>query len=196
MLIGLVLQSSTALAHHAMGGATPTTAWQGFASGLAHPVLGLDHLAFIVAAGSISTLHPRGVYVPLLFVFTSLLATCAHALGFDLPAAEGLGLASVVLIGAALIGTYRNARSLLGLVAAAGVFHGYAYGETIVGTEATPLQAYLLGLGAVQIALALAVRYSFCRMTENKITAERGMRLAGYGVALTGLTCLAWQIHL
>ena len=195
-MVGLqVLQSSTALAHHAMGGAIPTTAWQGFLSGIAHPVLGLDHLVFILAVGVISTLQPRGVYLPLLFVLTSLLATCAHALGFDLPAAEWFGLASVVLIGASLIGILRNSRSLLALVAAAGVFHGYAYGETIVGAEATPLQAYLLGLGTVQIALALAVRYVFCRTARDTITAERGTRLAGYGVALIGLMGLGWQIH-
>ena len=40
-----------ALAHHPMGGAAATTAWQGFVSGVAHPVVGLDHLAFLLAAG-------------------------------------------------------------------------------------------------------------------------------------------------
>ncbi|PKO63289.1 MAG: urease accessory protein UreJ, partial [Betaproteobacteria bacterium HGW-Betaproteobacteria-17] len=44
---GLLLVASTsALAHHPMGGMTPQTLSQGLLSGLGHPVIGLDHLAF------------------------------------------------------------------------------------------------------------------------------------------------------
>ena len=40
-----------AAAHHPMGGATPGTLMEGFLSGLGHPVIGVDHLLFIVAVG-------------------------------------------------------------------------------------------------------------------------------------------------
>ena len=41
----------SAHAHHPMGGATPGNLFEGLASGLAHPVIGLDHLLFILAVG-------------------------------------------------------------------------------------------------------------------------------------------------
>ena len=40
-----------AWAHHFMDGGLPQTFAQGLLSGLGHPVIGLDHAAFIVAAG-------------------------------------------------------------------------------------------------------------------------------------------------
>jgi len=52
--------ASPALAHHVMGGATPVTFGQGFLSGLAHPVIGLDHLAVVVAVGCLAAAHRAG----------------------------------------------------------------------------------------------------------------------------------------
>ena len=45
------LSPTFALAHHGIDGRTPTTFAEGLISGLAHPVLGLDHLVFLLAAG-------------------------------------------------------------------------------------------------------------------------------------------------
>ena len=39
----------SANAHHAMDSALPGNLLQGFVSGLAHPVIGLDHLLFVIA---------------------------------------------------------------------------------------------------------------------------------------------------
>ena len=44
-----------------------------------------------------------------------------------------------------------------GLIALSGVFHGYAYGEAIVGAEAAPLTAYFIGLVGIQYAIAASV---------------------------------------
>jgi urease accessory protein len=46
------------------------------------------------------------------------------------------------------------------LAVAAGFFHGYAYGEAVIGAEATPLAAYLVGLALVQSMLMMAVYFS------------------------------------
>ena len=43
------LAALPALAHHPMGGTTPTTFMQGLLSGIGHPILGLDHLAALIA---------------------------------------------------------------------------------------------------------------------------------------------------
>ena len=49
-----------ALAHHPFGGETPRTIAEGLLSGLGHPVIGLDHLAFTVAIGTIAIGHTQG----------------------------------------------------------------------------------------------------------------------------------------
>src|SRR5690349_25071494 len=48
---GLVATAGTASAHHLMGGKTPSTFTDGILSGVGHPIIGPDHLAFLVALG-------------------------------------------------------------------------------------------------------------------------------------------------
>ena len=48
-VISLFLMTASASAHHVMGGKIPTTFAEGFLSGLGHPVIGPDHLAFLLA---------------------------------------------------------------------------------------------------------------------------------------------------
>jgi hypothetical protein len=64
LTLGAMLLATPASAHHAMGGATPSNLWEGLLSGLAHPVIGLDHLAFVIAAGLIAAVHRRGPSFP------------------------------------------------------------------------------------------------------------------------------------
>lgn len=49
--IGIMVLPGVVWAHHFMEDQLPQTFAQGLLSGLAHPVIGVDHLAFIVAAG-------------------------------------------------------------------------------------------------------------------------------------------------
>ena len=49
-----LLLSSPAFAHHAMGGRLPSTFFEELLSGLAHPVIGLDHLSALIAIGLLS----------------------------------------------------------------------------------------------------------------------------------------------
>ena len=46
--------AGTAFAHHPLGGMIPQNFMQGFLSGIGHPVIGFDHLAFVVAVGLIA----------------------------------------------------------------------------------------------------------------------------------------------
>ena len=43
-----------ALAHHPMGGRMPATFTDGLLSGLGHPIIGLDHLAAVLAIGCLA----------------------------------------------------------------------------------------------------------------------------------------------
>jgi urease accessory protein len=189
-----VLLATPASAHHAIGGATPSNGWEGLLSGLAHPVLGLDHLAFVLAAGLIAALHRRGVFIPIAFVAASLLGTGVHRLALNLPAPElGISL-SVLLFGALLVARRRSLPLSMVLASASGVFHGYAYGQSIVGAEMTPLWAYLLGLALVQLAMGLSTQSLF--QIAIRRTPEMGivtLRWAGFVVCCVGLAYLSTQ---
>ncbi len=59
------------LVARAMAGQTPDNFWNGFLSGLAHPIIGLDHLAFVVASGLIAVGMEQGLLIPLAFAIAT-----------------------------------------------------------------------------------------------------------------------------
>ncbi len=188
LTLGTLLLATSASAHHAIGGATPSNGLEGFLSGLAHPVLGLDHLAFVVAAGLLAALNRRGFVIPIAFAAASLAGTVVRLLAPDLPAAEIMIAFSVVLMGVLLVEKRRSLASVVLLTSAAGIFHGYAYGQSIVGAEMTPLYSYLLGLALVQIAIGLSVQRIF--LLAAGPTRDRGsvaLRWAGLAICCVGL---------
>jgi len=101
--------------------------------------------------------------------------------------------ASVILAGGLLAAGKAARNSLVvwgALFAVAGLFHGYAYGESIFGAERTPLGAYLLGLVIVQTAIATGVALAMRRPLNSPLNA----RLAGAVIAGIGLAVLMGQI--
>jgi len=178
-------------AHHLMGGRTPETFMQGLLSGLGHPVIGLDHLAFIVAMGVAVGMAGLHLGFPGLFVVASALGVALHAYGASLPAAELVVDLSVLAAGALIASGWPVALWGWGaLFAAGGLFHGYAFGDAIYGAEPAPLAAYLVGLAIVQAALATAV----AMLTRRSGTNPMKPRLAGAAVAGIGIAILAGQI--
>ena len=154
----LALLPLPAAAHHPMDGAMPQTLWQGFASGIGHPVIGLDHLAFLLAAGVLAAALPRSQALRAVagFLVAGMAGLALHMVGFGLGMTEALVAASVLLAGLALLVTKRiSAPALLTGFALAGLFHGRAFAEAVIGAEATPILAYLAGLSVIQGALML-----------------------------------------
>jgi urease accessory protein len=190
LTLGTLLLATSASAHHAIGGATPSDGWEGFISGLAHPVLGLDHLAFVVAAGLLAARNRRGVVIPIAFAAASLAGTVVRVLALDLPAAELMIAFSVVLIGALLVESRRSLPSIILLSSAAGIFHGFAYGQSIVGAEMTPLATYLLGLALVQIVMGLSVQRIFFFAARPTPDRSMALRWAGVAICCIGLAYL------
>jgi len=147
-----------AAAHHPMDGAMPQTLWQGFASGIGHPVIGLDHLAFLLAAGVLAAALPRNQALRAIaaFLAAGMVGLTLHMAGIGLGMTEALVAASVLLAGVALLVAKRvSARALLLGFALAGLFHGHAFAEAVIGAEATPIIAYLAGLAVIQGGLML-----------------------------------------
>lgn len=155
LLLTLSLLSTAAFAHHPMGGDAPQTVFHGLLSGLAHPVIGIDHLAFVVLVGLAAAFAGRSLLAPMAFIGATLVGTGLLLAGVVLPLVEAVVVASVLLLGALLVFGRRVAGPLAMVgFAAAGVFHGWAYGEAVIGATPMPIFAYLLGFGITQFLIA------------------------------------------
>lgn len=183
-----------ALAHHVMGRDMPATFGQGLLSGLGHPVIGLDHLAALIAAGCLAALHRGGALLVAGFVAAMAVGAGLHIRELTLPGSEVLVAVSVVLLGLTLVpGRNLPPGIALALFAAAGFVHGYALAESIIGAERTPLLAYLTGLVAIQTALALAVMAG-ARLVTVKAVGALPLRLVGAGIAGIGIALVVSQL--
>lgn len=178
----------SAHAHHGMDGELPNTAVLGLLSGLAHPIIGIDHLAFIVAAAWLIARLPTAARAGLAaaFVVASVLGTVLHLQSINLPGVELLIALSVVGAGA-WVSTRKGApqQLLWAALPAVGIFHGYAYGESIVGAENSAVMAYLLGFVIIQWAVMFGVSTLLSKMEAPRFA--RGALTAGSLIAVVGL---------
>jgi urease accessory protein len=193
----VTLGASAALAHHPMGGQTPATLMDGLLSGLGHPVIGVDHLAFIVGIGLLAAISGFGPLLPVAFVAAMSAGLALHLAGVTLPGVELAVAASALLIGLALLRPRDTARrsslasaAEAGVFALAGTFHGYALAESIVGAETTPLAGYLAGLLVCQMGIALIAYFSALNLAAMPAMAP-ALRLApvragGLAIAAVG----------
>jgi urease accessory protein len=177
-----------ASAHHAMDGATPATVVEGLISGLAHPVIGLDHLLFVLAVGAVcyhfgQRLAATGAVLAGALAGTAL--TLQHP-GFAYPdAAVAL---SLVLLGVLVMAAQplMKSRAAIAGFALTGIVHGYAYGEAIVGAEPTPLAAYLAGYTLIQLAL-IGAGYAIARVSARHWPALKTVPALGGGLTAAGV---------
>jgi urease accessory protein len=193
-LTSVVLLIDPALAHHVMGGQLPVTFADGLLSGLAHPIIGIDHFAALVAVACLASAHRAGSLLVVSFVVAMIAGVAIHVRGTTLPAAEIIVALSVIVLGTVLL---RN-RSLhtgaaLALFIAVGLTHGYALGESIYGSQSSPLIAYFIGLIAVQSAVALSVMFA-ARTVLRRKSEILTLRLVGAGIVGVGLTVLVQQV--
>ena len=192
-VIPFFLMTASASAHHVMGGKIPTTFTEGFLSGLGHPVIGPDHLAFLLAIGVAVGVGGLNLVLPLLFVVASAIGVTLHVNGVNLPGAEIVVAVSVLFAGFLIARGRALPVSLWAILfAAAGLFHGYAFGESIFGAERSPLHAYLLGLIIVQSVLTVGTAL-FVRRKAGGVSAI-APRLAGAVIIGVGLATLIAQL--
>jgi urease accessory protein len=169
-----------ALAHHAMGGTTPTTFGHGLLSGLGHPVIGLDHLAAVVAVGCLASTQPKGAWLAAGYVIATMIGAAAHIGEATVPNAEVFVALSVVALGLIVFRKAPLRRDLaFALFAAAGLINGYALGESIAGAERTPIVAYFIGLAIIQTAIALTVMFGVRLLTTRAQVQLLAMRVIG-----------------
>lgn len=183
-----------AFAHHVMGGSMPATFAEGVLSGLGHPVIGLDHLAAVVAVGCLAAAHRSASALAIAFVLAMMVGVVLHMQGTAVPGAEILVALSVLALGGLMV-SRRDVSAGIALVlfAIVGVIHGYVLGESIYGAEPAPLYAYLLGLAVIQSVIALAAA-QLTRLAVRRSPDLSPVRLVGAGIAGIGLAVLAQQV--
>lgn len=185
VLVALALLAAPAVAH--VEGAQA----QGFLSGLAHPVSGLDHVLAMVAVGlwGAQLGVPALWLLPLTFPIVMALGGLLGLLGIPLPGVEiGIAASALLLGGAVMSGRRVPLAAALLLVGLFAVFHGHAHGTELPPGESGLL--YSLGfvvatgcLHALGIAIGTLQRWPAGRVA---------LRLAGGGIGVAGLVFL-WR---
>ena len=186
--LALLLMASPAFAHHpfGMGDSSALTAWQGLLSGLGHPLLGPDHLLFLLALGFVGLQRPLRWVLPLLAIGLggSLLSQFIPLPDAVAPWAEALVSLSLAVEGLIAL-SMAPAAWLLPLFG----LHGFLLGSTIVGAEPSPLLSYFLGLLLAQGSLLLLVTAWSQGLVER--LGAQGQRL-GAGIWIGIGMAFAW----
>lgn len=173
----------------------PATAWahgaadhvHGFGAGVAHPLLGVDHLLAMLAVGVLAAAY-RGAAVlvlPLAFLVAMTAGAAAGMLGWTPTATESAIALSLVALGAMILA--RRAPPLASLAALTAVFgaaHGLAHGVEVPETAG--------GLGyAAGFMAATAALHAIGTLAAVKLaTGHRAVRLFGGLTALAGAAAL------
>ena len=153
----------------------------GFVSGLAHPILGPDHLLFLLALSLVGLQH-RSFWM-LALLATGLGGSVAGLVLPGLPASEALVSFTLVVVALVLIAGW-DRRLLLPAFA----LHGYVLSASVLGWSGGPLVSYLAGLMLCQSALLLMALVSLRHITTHMLPATRkaiAMVLMGLGLAWT-----------
>ena len=184
-----------ALAHHPLGGLPMETLADGLLSGLGHPLLGFDHLFFVIAVGIAALYTGRTKLATAAYIGAMMLGCLLMGFGLGLPVKElVIGISLLVVGGLLLSGRITGLAPTVGLFAVFGLFHGSAFGDTIAAQEAgagvAVLAGYLVGLGLLQYGLALLagfVVHTLLKATEAHHIHARlaGAVVAGVGTFLT-----------
>lgn len=168
---------------------TPGLPHMDFATGLGHPVSGLDHVLAMVAVGLwAAQLGGRALWrVPLTFVLTMAAGGTLGFLGIQLPLVE-FGIAGSVLILGVLVALASRLPLVasMALVGVFALFHGYAHGAEMAA-EASALWyslGFMLATAALHgagIGIALAARQGM---------PARLVRVGGATIAASGMVLL------
>ena len=174
---------STAFAHTGVGQATT------FASGIAHPLHGADHIITMLAVGIWAVLvGGRAIVVwPTVFVATMLAGFAAATLGLHVPFVEPAILSSVIILGV-LIALSVNAPIWLGavIIGLFAFFHGHVH-----GTEATAAGLIPYAAGFAVATAALHVAGIALGISATKSFGKLAIRTLGGAAALAGIALIA-----
>lgn len=172
-LISLALAAPPAQAHHFIElSGLPPSPQTGFLSGLAHPILGPDHLLFLCSL-SLVGLHQRSRWM-LALLATGLLGSGVGLLLPGLPLAQAAVAFSLVVVALVCL---RHWPKVL-LLPAIGL-HGYVLSHTVLGWNQAPVAFYGLGLAVSQGVLLLLALTVLRSLADGLSTKQRSLLCAG-----------------
>jgi len=186
------LVAAPAFAHHPLAGMPMETFAHGLLSGVGHPLLGFDHLFFVALAGIAAVFTGRNLLAPLAYIAAMAGGCLVAALWTAVPASELMIAISLLVLGSMLLsGRQFGLSTVLLSFVGFGIFHGAALGESLASQEAgfgsQVLIGYLLGLGIIQYAVALAAGWVCASLWKVSRASAIQPRLAGAMVAGAGL---------
>ena len=176
-LLGLSLFCGAARAHS--GG----DAAGGFSEGLLHPFLGLDHLVAMIAVGLWAAQQGgRALWaVPAAFAGATLIGGVLALQGGVLPYVETGVALSVLVLGLLIAAQFRQSAVAVAIAAAFALFHGYTHGLEM--PPAVSSMRYVLGFVMTTVFLhGVGV--------VGGLLGRRATRVAGFGIAATGLALI------
>ncbi len=146
----------------------------------------------VVAIGLISGGVVRGALIPAGFVLATLLGILNHLLYLDLPGAQtAIAFFTIVFAVMLAIPNQPNLMVRVLLVATAGLFHGYTYGEAILETSISSQVAYMLGLTLTQFVIAMSAREIGNIISIGKLN---DIRFVGFAFWAIGIVFLSYSI--
>jgi urease accessory protein len=157
-------------AHHFMDEAVPRTVAEALLSGLAHPVVGADHLLFLAIVGFLTAAMRTGerFLAVSFFIGATLLGAALRPSGVELGPGEKLVASTLVAGGALLLTRLRpSAGTLAMLLLPAGLFHGQAFGALLLGAPLDRMLAYGAGLAAAQATVVCASAFLLTRVQSK-----------------------------
>jgi urease accessory protein len=176
-----LLLSTPALAHPGHGA-------EGFAAGLAHPLMGLDHVLAMVAVGLWAAMRGgKAMWAwPLAFVGGMVTGFLLTQSGIALPALETMIAGTLIGLGGALaLGLAAPVALGAGLIGLFGALHGFAHGLEIHGAMLPFAAGFTLATAALH-GLGLALGLAAARLASLPL-----LRIAGGGVAVAGIALIA-----
>jgi urease accessory protein len=184
--LGLLLFPAPAHAHHALElFRWRPTPLHGLISGFLHPVLGPDHLLFLLALSMVGLRHRLDWMLSLLAV--GLLGSCMGLALPGLPGAEVMTALTLTVVALVLLDRLPPAMLL-----PAFALHGYVLSASVLGWSPMPVAAYVMGL-AVSQGLLLTASLLFLSRAVAGLSARARRRFSlalaavGGGLALAPL---------
>ena len=182
----LLLAAAPASAHHLMElfHQQQPTPLAGLLSGLGHPLLGPDHLLFLLALALVGLQRSSRWMLSLLAV--GLLGSLVGLMTPQLPGAELLVALTLVVEGLVVVGRLPAA-----LLVPSFALHGYVLSAAVIGWEPTAIGAYLVGLLLSQGTLLL-LSLGVMRQTAMALAPSTRLLLAG---SLMGIgAAFSWSL--
>ena len=190
--LAATIAATPALAHHPLNGMPMETFSHGLLSGVGHPVLGFDHMFFVIAMGVAALFTAHRYLTPAAYIGAMLVGCGLMYTGIALPMTETIIAISLLAMGGIVLsGRALGAGAAVAIFAGFGLFHGSAFGGSIAGQEggigAAVLVGYLIGLGVIQYAIALAAGWVVEKLLHASEAQAMNARLVGAMVAGVGV---------